>query len=148
MLDTIDRTIVNRFQREFPLTSHPFAEIGAAVGIPEAEAIERIQRMLDNGLLTRVGPVYDLGAIGKACCVCAIAVPAERCDEVAGKVNERIEVAQSCERDHTLNLWFDLVVDAQSHIDEVCGEIQSQTGLVVVRLPKQREFSTDFTVSL
>jgi DNA-binding Lrp family transcriptional regulator len=36
-IDDIDRTLLNRIQSDFPLVERPFAAIGQALGIPEAD---------------------------------------------------------------------------------------------------------------
>ncbi|MER2555604.1 MAG: AsnC family protein, partial [Thauera sp.] len=46
--DDTDRRLINALQGEFPLTESPFADIGAALGLAEAEVIARVQSLLDD----------------------------------------------------------------------------------------------------
>src|SRR5690606_42050299 len=46
--DDIDRRLINALQGEFPLTETPFADIGAVLGLAEAEVIARLQSLLDE----------------------------------------------------------------------------------------------------
>jgi len=60
MHDTIrarDRPLVDAVARGLPLVDHPFAAIGAAVGLSEDEVIERLRAWLAQGALAYLGPV-------------------------------------------------------------------------------------------
>ena len=105
-LDAADRAIINALQEGFPLSHHPFVEASAALGLSEEALIERIGRLRELGVITRFGPFFDAEAMGGAFCLCAMAVPRERFDEVVTLVNAHREVAHNYERSHHLNMWF------------------------------------------
>jgi siroheme decarboxylase len=147
MIDDIDRKIINRWQGGFPLVPRPFAAVAADAGISEDEAIERIRRLRDEGLLTRFGPLFNADALGGAFCLCAMAVPADKWEAAVAAVNARVEVAHNYQRDHRLNMWFVLATERPGAIEEVCAEIEQTTGLGVFAFPKLREFFVDFRVS-
>ncbi len=63
-LDEQDRKIVAGIQFGLPLVSRPYAEIGKAIGMPEAEVIERIQNLLARGLIKRMGVIVRHRALG------------------------------------------------------------------------------------
>lgn len=86
-LDTTDRAILNRLQSDFPLTHRPFADAGQELGLTEEELINRIRRLRTIGAITRFGPFFDAEAMGGAFCLCAMAVPADRFEEVVTLVN-------------------------------------------------------------
>ena len=63
-LDPVDRALVAATQDGLPLVPDPWAEIGRRLGLEEAEVIERFSRMLDAGIVRRIGAVpnhYRLG---------------------------------------------------------------------------------------
>ncbi|HEX9857393.1 MAG TPA: Lrp/AsnC family transcriptional regulator, partial [Paracoccaceae bacterium] len=101
-LDATDRAILNALQDGFPLTPRPFAEAGVALGLTEDDLIARIRRLREEGVITRFGPFLDAEAMGGAFCLCAMAVPAERFDEVVTLVNAHPQVAHNYERSHRL----------------------------------------------
>jgi len=146
-LDATDRALLNALQRGFPLASRPFAEVAARFGIAEAEVIARITRMLEIGAITRFGPFFDAAAMGGAFCLCAMAVPEERFEEVAELVNARPEVAHNYERTHRLNMWFVLATERPEGIEEVAAGIEGETGLKVHLFPKLAEFFIGFEVA-
>lgn len=146
-LDATDRAILNRLQSGFPLTHKPFSDAGREIGLDEEELINRIQRLRTISAITRFGPFFDAEAMGGAFCLCAMAVPGEKFEDVMTLVNAHPEVAHNYERDHHLNMWFVLACETPDRIEEVANEIESETGLRVLRFPKLREFYIGFRVN-
>lgn len=147
-LDPAERAIVNGLQGGFPLTRRPFRDAGDSLGLSEGELIETIGKLLADGQLSRFGPLWNAEALGGAVCLAAIAVPAERFEEVAALVNAHPEVAHNYEREHELNMWFVLSADDPARIDRVIVEIERETGLAVRAMPKRREFFVGFRVEV
>jgi DNA-binding Lrp family transcriptional regulator len=139
-MDEVDKRIVNGLQGGFPLSERPYREAAEELGIAEEDLIARLDGLLEQGMLTRFGPMYDADRLGGEFCLCAMAVPAERFDAVAEQVNGHCEVAHNYERAHALNMWFVLAVDRAERIGEVIAEIERETGLPVLALPKIEEF--------
>ncbi len=139
-MDERDRRIVNALQAGFPVLARPYAAAAKAIGMAEAELITRLGRMLDDGTLTRFGPMFDAEAIGGAFCLCAMQVPADRFDGVVAIVNAMPEVAHNYERAHPLNMWFVLATERPELIDVAVARIERATGLAVVALPKEAEY--------
>ena len=146
-LDATDRRVLNRMQEDLPLTPRPFAAVAAELGLAEAELIGRIARMRREGVITRFGPFFDAEAMGGAFCLCAMAVPDERFEEVAERVNAHAEVAHNYARDHALNMWFVLATEDKAGIAAAADAIEAETGLRVLRFPKLREFFIGFRVA-
>ncbi len=140
MLDATDRKIINALQGGFPVCERPFAAAAERLGLEENNLLERITRLKETGVLSRFGPMYNAEAMGGAFCLCAMAVPGKRFDEVVAQVNAHPEVAHNYERDHDLNVWFVLGSDDPARIEDVIGEIGNETGLEVHAFPKEHEF--------
>jgi len=145
-LDATDRLLINRLQDGLPLTHDPFAPVARAAGIPETEVVDRIAALREIGAITRFGPFLDAEAMGGAFCLCAMAVPADRFDEVMTLVNAHPEVAHNYERRHKLNMWFVLACERPEEIADAAQRIEGQTGLKVLRFPKLKEFFIGFRV--
>ncbi len=146
-LDDADRALINRLQDDLPLTGRPFAVIGDELGVPEAEVIARLNRLREEGILTRFGPFFDAAALGGAFCLCAMSVPEADFDTVADKVNAHPEVAHNYQREHALNMWFVLATENAEEIASVAHDIEAETGLNVNLFPKEREFFIGFRVA-
>ncbi|MBI3146331.1 MAG: Lrp/AsnC family transcriptional regulator [Pseudogulbenkiania sp.] len=139
-LDTIDRCLIDRLQGGFPLSTRPFAEAAAPLGLTETELIARLNRLLQQNTLTRFGPLYQIERIGGAFVLAALAVPEARFDEVAGQVNALPEVAHNYRREHLLNMWFVLATETPAGIATAIARIEADTGLTVHAFPKEREY--------
>ena len=145
-LDPTDRRVLNALQDGFPVTSRPYDDAGAALGLTGAELIRRIARLREIGAITRFGPFFDAAAMGGAFCLCAMEVPADAWDEVLTKVNAHPQVAHNDERTHALNMWFVLATDTPEGIDRTAQAIRDETGLDVMLFPKLEEYFIGFRV--
>jgi DNA-binding Lrp family transcriptional regulator len=139
-MDELDRAIVNALQDGFPLSARPFLDAAHALDTTEEELISRIGRMLDEGTLTRFGPLYDVEGVGGAFVLAAIQAPAADFDRVATIVNRHPEVAHNYQREHRLNMWFVIATEKPEDIATVVAAIERETGLAVLDFPKRREY--------
>ncbi|MEM7641994.1 MAG: AsnC family transcriptional regulator [Pseudomonadota bacterium] len=146
-IDDTDRRIINALQSGFPLSSRPFAEAGARLGLSEAELIARLAALKAAGIITRFGPFLDAAAMGGAFCLCAMEIPEAQLDTMADIVNDFDEVAHNYARDHRLNMWFVLATETPDEIGETASRIEDATGLPVYQFPKLKEFFVGFRVA-
>ncbi|TAH48995.1 MAG: Lrp/AsnC family transcriptional regulator [Betaproteobacteria bacterium] len=136
----MDRRLINALQGDFPLVECPYAEVGARLGLSEAEVLSRLQGLLDDRVLTRFGPMFQIERMGGAFCLAAIAVPEADWGRAVEAVNAFPEVAHNYRREHALNMWFVLATETPLGIGEVARRIEAATGLEVCLFPKEREY--------
>lgn len=139
-LNETDRAIINRLQDGLPVVERPFQQVAGELGISEYELMKRLETLLDDGLLSRFGPMYHAERLGGAFCLAALAAPEDRFQEVARVVNGFDEVAHNYRREHELNMWFVLATDDPERIPSVIEKIQRGTGLKVYDFPKLDEY--------
>ena len=139
-MDSIDAAIVNHLQEGLPVCARPFDAVAATLGISVDVLLSRLQRLLDDKVLTRFGPMFNAESMGGALSLCAMQVPADRYDEVAGQVNAFPEVAHNYEREHLLNMWFVIATERPEEAGAVIRDIEQVTGCPVYNMPKQQEF--------
>ena len=147
MRDATDHALLNRWQRGFPLTARPFADVARDSGTTETEALDRLRRLRDEGVIDRVGPVFRPGGVG-ASTLAAMAVPASLLENVAAIVNAHPGVNHNYERDHRINLWFVATATDAAALERTLAAIEAQTGLAVLRLPLLEEFHIDLGFDL
>jgi siroheme decarboxylase len=140
MMDTLDRVIISDLQDGLPLCKRPYAQAALDLGISEAELIGRLQRLLEAGILSRFGPLFDVERLGGTYVLAAMQVPAEAFEEVAAMVNRRPEIAHNYEREHWLNMWFVVAAESAEGAAAVLDSIGRETGLEVYAMPKLEEF--------
>lgn len=141
-LSTLERRLVDAYQRDFPLVPRPWAAVAASLRADEGEVIDAVARRLADGVLSRVGAVFRPNVIG-ASTLAAIAVPPERLDAVAAIVSSRREVNHNYAREHAVNLWFVANATDVHALDVALDAIERATGLPVLRLPLLRDYWID-----
>ena len=139
-MDQLDKNIINTLQYDFPVCDRPFAKLAETLNSTEDELINRVQAMLDSGLLTRFGPMYNAVNMGGALSLCAMKVPEDRFNEVTEQVNAFAEVAHNYQRDHEMNMWFVLATETQQELNNTLNAIENTTGISVYNMPKEKEF--------
>ena len=132
--------MINGLQGGFPICERPFLEAAERLGMSEEELIEGLRGLLDQGILSRFGPLYHAERLGGALTLAAMRVPEADFERVAAAVNAFPEVAHNYARDHALNMWFVLATEKPERKAEVIGEIEAATGLAVVDMPKLAEY--------
>ena len=147
-MDRLDRALMDRLQDGFPVCASPYAEVAREFGISEAELLGRLETLLDDGVLSRFGPMFDAERMGGAFALCAMQVPAERYEKTTEVVNGFPEVAHNYERSHRLNMWFVLATESRERLAEVADEIEQRTGLHVYQMPKLEEFYVGLRLNL
>lgn len=141
-LDDIDRQLVDRYQRDFPLVAAPFADIAADLGLAEDDVIARLGRLKEKGAISRVGAVVRPNVVGVST-LAAMAVPPERLTEIAAIVSAQSEVNHNYEREHALNLWFVAVAKDAAALEAALKRIERKTGFTVVDLPLVEAYHID-----
>ncbi len=139
-VDNLDRSIINGMQGGLPLCDHPYEEMAARLDCTEDELISRLQAMLEDGRLSRFGPLFNVEKMGGSFTLCAMCVPAVRFEEVAEQVNSWPQVAHNYERDHRFNMWFVVATESRQGIAEAVAGIEEKTALPVYEFPKLEEY--------
>lgn len=106
MPDARDRQLLAAIHGGLPLVSRPYAEVGARLGMVEAEVVERLQRLLAQGVIKRFGVVvrhHELGYRANAMAVWD--VPDEQASEI-GRRLARLDFVTLCyRRARSLPAW-------------------------------------------
>ncbi|MFA3916515.1 siroheme decarboxylase subunit beta [Ruegeria hyattellae] len=140
--DPIDRQLLDNWQRGFPITEQPFAELARALTLSEGEVIARLRQMRASGRITRVGGTIAPGTIS-ASTLAAIAAPEDRIDEVAARIDVEPGVNHNYLREDHWNLWFVATGPDRDHVQGTLDRISRDTGLQVLNLPLLRPFNVD-----
>ncbi len=140
MMDGTDRKIINTLQGGISVCDHPFAKAAEEIGISEDALRQRLIKLRDNGIITRIGPMFHAERLGGGLTLAAMRIPPEDFDRVATQVNAFDEVAHNYERAHEFNMWFVLATENTERINEVLETIEKKTGYPVYNMPKLEEF--------
>lgn len=141
-LDSSDRRLLTEFQRGFPLSPQPYADLAAKLGLAEDDVLERLRALQDDGFVSRVGAVFTPHRVG-ASTLAAMAVPPSWLDRIAEMVSSYPEVNHNYQRDHRLNLWFVVAAATCDEVAAILSDISQRTGLDVLDLPLVEDFHID-----
>ena len=139
-LRELERALINTYQGGFPVIEQPFRFAAASLHCDQHELLDSIRHLLDTGVLTRFGPLYDAVRLGGGLTLAAMAVPEAQFDRVTALVNGFTEVAHNYRREHTLNMWFVLATESPEAIEATLLRVEQATGLTVYSFPKLHEF--------
>ena len=139
-MDQIDRDLINGLHGGLAICERPYLEAAQRLGLSEDELLARLTRLLADGVLTRVGPLYQIERMGGAFTLAALHAPADQFEQVAQRVNALPQVAHNYARDHDLNMWFVIATETPGEIDTVIAQIERETGCSVFNFPKSREY--------
>ena len=98
ILDETDRRLIMATQEGLPLDPKPYAVVAQDIGISVEEVMQRLQRMLNTGIIRRIAAVpnhYQLGYTANAMSVWNVP---DECIEKLGKRIGALEFVSHCYR--------------------------------------------------
>ncbi|MFO7752831.1 MAG: AsnC family transcriptional regulator [Desulfobacteraceae bacterium] len=128
-MDDLDRKIVNRIQKDFPIHSRPFFKIAEELNLPEKTVIDKVRRMKDNNIIRRIGGNFTPGKVGYYSTLCAARVPLNMIDSFTDVVNSYKGVTHNYLREHDYNVWFTFIEESMEIIENNIREISERTGI-------------------
>ena len=132
-LDTLDHAIVRFTQTGLPLVPRPYHEVARQVGATPAQVMQRLQRMLDLGVIRRIAAVPNHYAIGYSANGMSVwDVPDARVDELGHRVGELPCVSHCYRRPRHLPQWrYNLFAMVHGHARE---EVQEKVRAIAALL--------------
>jgi siroheme decarboxylase len=116
MMDSTDKEILNRIQREVPLEREPFEAIGRELGIAGDEVIRRIEALKRVRVIRQISAIFDTRVLGYESSLVAARIPAHRLNEGAKAINSHPGVSHNYERNNEFNLWYTVAVPPDSRL--------------------------------
>ena len=141
-LDATDAALIDEYQSGFPVTERPFRVLADELGIEESEALDRVQRLREDGIFRRFGAVLNPPVIGSST-LAAVSAPEERFDEIAAIINSHRQVNHNYRREHEWNMWFVVTASDRDTRNEILADIETETGCAVLNLPMLTDYYID-----
>ncbi|MEN6507616.1 MAG: Lrp/AsnC family transcriptional regulator, partial [Smithella sp.] len=107
----------------------PFLIVAGQCGISEDEAITRIRKMKEKGIIRRVGAVFDGVKLGRVSTLCAARVPEEKIDLFVQTVNANKGVTHNYRRDHEYNIWFTVSAPTDLELESFLKDVKEKSGV-------------------
>jgi len=105
-LDDLDRRIIRATQAGLPLVPRPYEAVGAMLGVSGQQVCQRLQAMLEQGLIRRIGAVpnhYRLGFTANGMSVWDVAD--DRVDELGRRIGALPSVSHCYRRPRREPMW-------------------------------------------
>jgi DNA-binding Lrp family transcriptional regulator len=128
-MNELDKKIVTAIQGGLPAEERPFDALAAQLGIQPDEMLARVRRLAGDGMIRRLGPVFDSRSLGYVSTLVAARIPPERLAEVAARVTRLPGVTHNYERRHAYNLWFTLTCPSAHELDRTLAGLRKETGI-------------------
>ena len=148
-MDSIDKQILNVIQKDFPIVEEPFKAVADKVHLSEDEVLKRIKNLKEEGIIRRIGAVFDSKKMGYASTLCAAKVHKENLKKFVTVVNSYAGVTHNYRRSHEYNVWFTLIAPDQETLNKYLTEMRERTGVTdVISMTATQIFKIDATFEL
>jgi DNA-binding Lrp family transcriptional regulator len=150
-MDTLDSQILDALQNDFPLCEEPYEVIASQLGISSSELWGRIQRMMAEKVIRRIGVSLDSHKLGFCSTLAAVSVPPAVVESAAEIIGRFPEVTHSYLRKDDFNIWFTIIAPDINRIDDILEQIRCLLSLKnsqVLNLPLKRLFKLDARFNL
>ena len=123
---TGDKQGRDRTQNELPIVDQPFEHIASSLKISEEEVVDKIQIMKNEGVIRRIGPVFDAKSLGYVSALFAVNVPESQEERAGEYISTFPGVTHNYKRDSEFNIWFTLVAENDESMDEIILNIEEK----------------------
>lgn len=145
-MDEIDRRILRELQHDFPLSERPYEVVAERLQMSSEELWTCVTRMLDEGVIRRMGASFDSNKLGFRSTLAAVSVVPELVDRAAKVIGQFPEVTHNYLRNDAFNIWFTLIAVDEKRIEDVLEDIRTTLSLeksAVLNLPVKQLFKLD-----
>ena len=145
-MDELDKKILNELQSNFPLSLRPYDIIAERLSVSTEELWERVNALLHEGVIRRLGASLDSRKLGYSSTLASISVPDDKVDQASELIDKYPEVTHSYLREGDFNVWFTVIAYNNERIVEILEDIRTSLGLdgsAVLNLPVTKLFKLD-----
>ena len=114
--------------------------------MPKEDVWNRVQTMLDEGIIRRMGASFDSNKLGFSSTLAAVSVDAEIVDRASNIIGQFHEVTHSYLRNDVFNIWFTLIAVDHKRIENILEQIRKSLNIEkskVLNLLMKRLFKLD-----
>ncbi|MDP7289044.1 MAG: radical SAM protein, partial [Phycisphaerae bacterium] len=127
-LDDQDKALMSVIQSNFPVDRRPFERLAAYLDAEAQELEDRVRRMRNEGVIRRLGAVFDSRNLGYVSTLVAARIDPDRLDEVAVEVSKLPGVTHNYRREHAYNLWFTLTCESAEKLEDTLEDLRVRIG--------------------
>lgn len=134
-MDLTDRKLLNMVQSDFPMVAEPYLAIGDAVGIGEAEVLERLGALKRQNVVRQISAIFDTRRLGYQTTLVAFAYGDGDLHPGAIFINRHPGVSHNYAREGSYyNLWFTLAVPPDGDLAATVQWMADKTAAIEYRI--------------
>lgn len=145
-MDKKDTQILHELQDNFPLKEKPYRIIAERLQISEEYLWNRIQKLLDEGVIRRIGASINSNKFGFSSTLAAVSVKPDQIEHASEVIGRFPEVTHSYLRKDVFNIWFTIIAADEKRIVSILDQIRIDLSLEkseILNLPMRRLFKLD-----
>lgn len=140
-MDAINRVLLDRIQRSFPLVCRPYHDLAEGLNIDGHEVRERVGALKREGLVRQISAIFNTGALGYQSSLVAMAVPEDHVERAAAAINRYPGVSHNYLRPGSYNIWYTVAVPPDQSLEKVVRKLsESAGGWPTLILPALRKY--------
>jgi DNA-binding Lrp family transcriptional regulator len=152
-MDELDCRILKVLQNDFPLSERPYEILAHKLQIPCDQLWSRIQKLIAEGVIRRIGASLDSRKLGFCSTLAAVSCKADLVEQAAKIIGQFSEVTHSYLRNDNFNIWFTIIAVDEERIEYILEQIRNSLSLEcsqVLNLPIKHLFKLNarFKVAL
>ncbi|MCH4814431.1 MAG: Lrp/AsnC family transcriptional regulator [Saccharolobus sp.] len=126
-ISDIDKEILMKLEYNFPFDPQPFKIISEELKISEEELLNRIKKLLEDGIVKRIGMYVSFRAKGMDGALIAARIPQDKIEKFRKIALGIKELTHNYVRDHPkYNIWFVLKASDRDTLNKNVKELLSQ----------------------
>jgi len=145
-MDDLDRRILTELQEHFPLELNPYEILAKNIGIDVDILWGRVLKLVESGVIRRIGLSIDSRKIGYASTLAAIQVLPDQINKASQLIDAYPEITHSYLRDDAYNIWFTVIAEDRKRITAILDELRMELDLSeddLMDLPVETLFKLD-----
>ncbi len=139
-MNPLELKLIRNFQNHFPFAERPFLRIASLLGTDENAVMDTINRLLDQGYIRRIGPVFSPNAVNIQLAV-AISVPETKLQQFIASICFNSAISQVREYQSYYNVWFTLTAETRSELERFVETLLCNPGYEFETYTVRYEFS-------
>lgn len=140
-MDALNRLLLDRLQRSFPLVPEPFRALSEELGADGREIMARVDWLKNKRLVRQISAIFNTGALGYKSSLVAMSVPEEELERAAVVISSYPGVSHNYLRPGAYNLWFTIAVPPGRPLEEeTSGLAAAAGGWPVLILPALKKY--------
>lgn len=127
-MNSVDRVLLDRIQRSFPLVPRPFRVLSEGLDLDEKGVRNRVLALKMQGLVRQISAIFNTGALGYRSTLVAMAVDEAHVNAAAQVIDSYPGVSHNYLRPGDYNLWYTIAVPPWESVKETVESLAAKAG--------------------